>query len=436
LAWDADSGLSWEQKYSAWVQAQPILDADDGRTFTLITPEKEIQAPILECAEVAIFMRATFAAWHGLPFFLQAADNGKPIYIGHFGFKNHEGANFGRSPNFATKYTDHTGDWQPGDAWPSDAKLRRRGLYGGGDDHEFLPKVNGATARAGAYFDEIFLNKRVGHFLLLALSWFGSMHLADGANMFHIVPDAIRPGDVLLERWQRRGIGHTIPVMRVDDIGDGRFDVAIATGSMPRRQPVWEDGPAAARYFSLEETGGPGENWDGDEYAKLGGGIRRWRSALAVGDSASTSRYRNTFLPDEVELWINGTDLEAIAARPARFAELMKALTPQEKVDLAIGRIEDAREHLRKYPASCSARNNREAAFEVLEEVLVADFEQTPDEVQAEHRTFEDHVFAQLEYSKSKTCCWNHSTAAMHEIIIKLNENRAQARTRTPAKSP
>ncbi len=420
LAWEADSGLNWEGKYAAWVNAQPVLEDDNGKTFTLITPEKQLPAPILECAEVAIFMRAAFAAWHGLPFYLQAADSGKAIYIGHFGFKKHDGSNYGGAPNFKTKYADYTGDWSEGDEWPSDSRLQRRGLYGGGDDHDFLPKVGGETAKAGAYFDEIFLNKRTGHFMLLALSWFGSMHLADGNNMFHIQPEAMRAGDVLLERWQRRGIGHTIPVMRVTDIGEGRIDVAVATGSMPRRQPVWEDGPAAARYFKLEETGGPGENWDGDEYAKLGGGIRRWRTAL----STDGSRYRNTFMPEDVEIWINSTDKEAIAARPARFGELMKELTPDEKVTLAIERIEGAREHLRKYPASCSARNNREDAFEELEEVLVADFGKTPDEVHAANRTFEDHVFAQLEYSKSKTCCWNHSTTAMHEIIMAFNNKR------------
>lgn len=423
MAWGADSGLNWEDKYSAWVKAQPILEVDGDRTFTLITPKKQLPAPILECAEVAIFMRAAFAAWHGLPFFLTASDSGKPIHIGHFGFKKHDGTNYKRSPNFKTKYADYTSDWSEGQAWPSDTRLRRRGLYGGGDDHEFLPNVEGETAKAGAYFDEIFLNKRVGHFMLLALSWFGSMHLADGSNMFHITPESIRPGDVLLERWQRRGIGHTLPVMRVDDIGEGRIDVAVATGSMPRRQPVWEDGPAAARYFSLEETGGPGANWDEEEYAKLGGGIRRWRSALAEGEGRG-ARYRNTFLPTERSLWINSTDYEAIAARPARFGELMKELTADEKVELAIGRIENAREHLRKYPASCSARNNREDAFEELEEVLVADFGKTPDEVHATHRTFEDHVFAQLEYSKSKTCCWNSTTVAMHEIIMALNDKR------------
>lgn len=425
LAWAADSGLNWEGKYAAWVQAQPILEVDGDRTFTLITPEKQLPAPILECAEVAIFMRAAFAAWHGLPFFLTASDAGKPIHIGHFGFKKHDGTNYKGSPNFKTRYADHTGQWSEGQAWPSDGRLRKRGLYGGGDEHEFLPDVDGQAARAGAYFDEIFLNKRVGHFMLLALSWFGSMHLADGNNMFHIVPESIRPGDVLLERWQRRGIGHTIPVMRVEDIGEGRVDVAVATGSMPRRQPVWEDGPAAARYFKLEETGGPGDNWDGDAYAKLGGGIRRWRSALAEGEGRG-ARYRNTFLPSELELWINSTDHEAIAARPARFAELMKELSPDEKVELALGRIEGAREHLRKYPASCSARNNREDAFEELEEVLVADFGKTPDDVQAAHRSFEDHVFAQLEYSKSKTCCWNSTTTAMYDLIMEFNRKRTE----------
>ena len=77
--------------------------------------------------------------------------------------------------------------------------------------------------------------------MLLALSWFGSIHLADGANMYHIKADQARSGDVLLLRWQRRGIGHTVPVMRVSKEADDRLEIAVATGSMPRRYPKWEE---------------------------------------------------------------------------------------------------------------------------------------------------------------------------------------------------
>ena len=213
-----------------------------------------------------------------------------------------------------------------GATWPVDERLRKRGLYGGGDEVSFLDPVDGKAARAGAYFDRIYLNKRVGHFMLLALSWFGSMHLADGANMFHIKAEDIRAGDVLLLRWQRRGIGHTVPVMRVTELEENRLELSVATGSMPRRYPKWEQGAPAGRYFKGERAGGFGENDDGDAYAKLGGGLRRWRVAVSVD-----GRYRNTFLGDDVDTWINSSNHQAIAQRTADFEDLLKELTPEEK---------------------------------------------------------------------------------------------------------
>jgi hypothetical protein len=425
LAWAAASDLDWDQKHSAWLASMPIIRGANDRydTFELSTPHgRKLPAPVLECAEVAIFLRATFAAWYGLPFYLQASDKGKPLYIGHFGFLGHDGSNFGRSPNFQTRYKDHTRSWQVGQGWPSDDKLRGRGLYGGGDEVPFLDPVAGKEARAGAYFDEIYLNKRVGHFMLLALSWFGSMHLADGANMFHIKAEALRSGDVLLERWQRRGIGHTIPVMRVETNAEGRIEASVATGSMPRRQPRWEGPDQAQRYFTLNYTGGTGENRDGDAYAALGGGIRRWRVAIASG-----SRYRNTFLPGGEGAWINDADLSAVGQRPAQFEELMKELTPEEQLQVALGQVDSARDHLRQYPASCSARTNREHAFARLYEVNQELFGEDREATNRQHRTLEDYVFAELEYNASRTCCWNSTTTAMHEIAMDLNRARVSA---------
>ncbi|RMG14672.1 MAG: hypothetical protein D6729_13415 [Deltaproteobacteria bacterium] len=415
LAWPANSGLNWDQKFSAWVASLEKIDGyERGQTFRLTTPygERTLPAPFLECAEVAIFLRAAFASWYGLPFYLEARDAKGPIYLGHMGFLRADGSRYGRSPAFSERYRDYTGQWKPGDPWPSDERLRSRGLYGGGDEVPFL----GEGARAGAYFDEVFLNKRAGHFMLLVLAYFGSANLADAANMYHIQPEATRPGDVLLERWQRRGIGHTIPVMRRAELAGGRMELAIATGSMPRRQPVWEEGASAHYYFSLDTTGGPGENWDGEPYAALGGGIRRWRVALPYGGN-----YRNTFMPGDEAIWIDSTDLEAIAARPARFKEILAELTPEEERDLALERIESARAHLRRYPASCAARIKREDAFEDLYRVMAEHFGMTPGEVDRQYRILDDYVFAELVYEQSKTCCWNSTTPAMYEIIMDYN---------------
>src|SRR5262245_11948879 len=88
LAWPANSGLSWDEKFARWIESMPRQASDSYfETFTLTTPwGKSLPAPKLECAELAIFLRVTFAAWYELPFFLTAIDGaGTRVYFGHFG---------------------------------------------------------------------------------------------------------------------------------------------------------------------------------------------------------------------------------------------------------------------------------------------------------------------------------------------------------------
>jgi hypothetical protein len=423
IAWPANSGLTWEQKYEAWVQSLPTVPrVAGGTTFELVTPYGvRLPAPYLECAEVAIFLRVTFASWYGLPFYLRASSNGSPIYLGHFGFRKSDGTRFSGTPNFASAYRDHTATWQEGQAWPTDAALQGRGLYGGGDEVPFLPEVNGQPARAGAYFDAFFLNKRVGHFMLLALSWFGSMNLADESNMMHIQPEATRAGDVLVHRWQRSGIGHTLPVMRVSRPMENRLDVALASGSMPRRQPVWEQGANVIWNFTSENAGGPGTNSDGVRYATLGGGIRRWLVPVSNG-----TIYTNT-VGASASVRIRASAVDTIAARPQRFRELLASVSPQEMRDAAVGRIEAARAHLSNYPASCSARERREQGFDTLYEVMAEHFGMPKAEVDARYRVLADYVFAELEYTRSRSCCWNSTTNAMYQIVMAYADAEQQA---------
>ncbi|MCZ7678584.1 MAG: PPC domain-containing protein [Sandaracinaceae bacterium] len=88
---------------------------------------------------------------------------------------------------------------------------------------------------------------------------------------------------------------------------------------------------------------------------------------------------------------------------------------------MAIAQIEAAREHLRRYPASCAARARREDAFTALYEALG-----DRAAVDATYRTLEDYVFSALVYDASRTCCWNGTTAAMAEIVMDYAE-REQA---------
>lgn len=416
LAWGANSGLSWEEKYRAWVASlEPTASERGGTTFELTNPwGKTMPAPVLECAEVAYFLRASFAAWYGLPFYAEARDAEGPLYLGHFGFVRRDGSRHANSPRFA-RLPDFSDDHPRGtlpSPWPSDSTLRGRGLYGGGDEVPFL----GEGARAGAYFDEMYLNKRVGYFMLTLLTNFGSVHLADTTITYHVKAEALSAGDVMIERWQRRGIGHTVPVLRVDEVVPGRFQAWVASGSMPRRQPVWEEPQAARRYFTNDLFGGHGASSDGEPYAALGGGLRRWRVA-----TPSQGRWRNTVPEVDRDVWINSGDLESLAARVDRFEELLATVGPEQQRDVLLEIIESKREHLSRYPSSCSARTAREEAFEALYELSETHFGETRAQVDAEHRTLADYVFAELEYEQSRTCCWNSSNADMYRIAMDYN---------------
>jgi len=417
VAWAAGSGLDWEQKYERWLNSfrRVARDGGYGHTIQVPTPygDRVIGAPTLECAEVAVFLRVAFASFYHLPFYLQGWDSqGRQVlYAGHFGFVNRSGQRVGRFPLFRTQYRDHESAWRAGAAWPKDATLRNYHL-GDDDTVPWITSTGGRAPGAGAYFDEMFLNKRVGYFMRLVLLYFGSVNLADAANMFHVRAEALAPGDVLLERWQRSGIGHTIPVVRVSEPMTGRFAVDVISGSMPRRQPVWDEPASARRYFTLANTGGVGQASDGSPYAALGGGLRRWRTA-ALRDG----QWMNEVSVRDREVAIDEADHAAISARPARFGEILVVPSVEDRRNAALGQVRAAREHLRMYPASCSARTRREDAFEELYRIE-AEAGRSRAQTDGTHRLLEDWVLGELTYERSRTCCWNRSTAAMAAVIL------------------
>lgn len=418
LAWGANSGLTWDQKYDAWIRSLAFTTSDDGsyQTVVLTTPwGKQLASPALECAETSLFLRITFAAWYELPWFMETVDgSGKRVFFGHNGVRTASGRYAG-SPEFAIKYKDYSAS--PPQTWPQDATLRGKHVAGGED---VQPAVGGAGL--GAYLDEIHLNKRAGYFTIMALDYLGSMNLADSANTYNIVPDTVRPGDMLLERWQKQGIGHTLVVQDVVAIGEGNLDVTLISGSMPRRQGKKESGTAAKSYFTSDYTGGQGTNWEGDEYAKLGGGAKRWRVTKNVGGV-----WTNTWMSADEASWINSTDYVAIAARPARFAQILGQVAPEQQRTELLAEIDDARAHLRQYPASCSARERREQAFRDLYDLSARTWGTTRAAIDAQYRAADDYVFEELVYGQSKTCCWDSSTAAMYGVIMDYEKDE-QAR--------
>ncbi len=418
VAWKENSGLTWEEKYQAWIGSFEKIDGRSwGKTIRIPAPYgKTLDGPVLECADVAIFLRMTFAAWYHLPFYLTGWKNGQSIYFGHFGVVDKSGNAVPGFPKFRSQYRDYETSWSSGETWPSDVTLRRRHV-GADDDASGVRVGSDKTLKdgegAGAYLDELFLNKRAGYLYMLLDGNFGSMSLADGANMFHIEPDATAPGDALVERWQKNGIGHTLPVMSVVRTPTGKMRVTTASGSMPRRQPVWEDEAQSGNYFKYEYTGGRGEASDGTPYAKLGGGIRRWRTPVISG-----GRWNNIVPQVFRDVYIEDTNIEAIASRPEQFKELLAEDTPEAARDAAIATITNARNALRERPASCSQRTKREEAFDALYDVMGRAFGKSRAQVDAEYRTLEDYVFAELEYDKSKTCCWNSTTRDMADIVL------------------
>jgi hypothetical protein len=409
VAWGASSGLTWDQKFDAWIRSLPYTTSADGdyQTVVLTTPwGKQLASPALECAEMGIFLRITFAAWYELPWFMESVDDGgRRVYFGHNGVRTASGRYAG-SPEFAIKYKDYAASPPP--AWPSDAALRGKRIAGGDD---VQPAVGGAAF--GAYLDEIHLNKRAGYFTIMALDYLGSMNVADAANTYNIVPDTVRPGDLLLERWQKSGIGHTLVVKDVIQVGEGNLDVTLISGSMPRRQGKRESGVASKGYFTSDYTGGSGTNWDGDEYAKLGGGAKRWRVTKNVG-----GYWTNTWMSADEASWVNSTDYAAIAARPARFEQILGQVSPDQQRTELLAEIDDARAHLRQYPASCSARERREQAFRDLYDLSGRVWGQSRASIDAMYRQPDDYVLEELVYGQSKTCCWDSSTAAMYAIVM------------------
>ncbi len=427
IAWPAGSTLTWDEKYAAWVQSLEKTDGADGHTtYMLSTPwGKTLQSPRLECAEMAMFLRVTFASWYGLPFYLTAYNSsfGGSMYFGHFGIVGTSGARISGFPKFGTDFKDHTNAFAGKSnedivaSWPKDSNLRTKSLASNREDDN--SGILGAGAYSGAYFDEIFLNKRVGHFLSRMLTYFGSIHLASTQNTFNIRPESTRAGDTLLERWQKTGIGHTIVVARVTPLPEGKLSIDTFFGSMPRVQGYWYDSNLSKGYFTSELTGGEGTNFAGDKYAALGGGIKRWRTPVA-----KSGRWYNIVPQADRANFVDGADLAAIAARPGKFAELMGSVDPTEARDSALQRIEVARTALRSKPASCSNRQRREEAFDELYEIMRESFDMSETEVDETYRILDDYVLAELEYNLSKTCCWNSSNADMYLVVMQLNEER------------
>jgi len=227
---------------------------------------------------MAMFLRIAFANWYELPFFMEAKADGKRVYFGHMGIITSNGSVWGRMPSFKTRYDDYSSMAAQVQAdpasWPEDASLRARNISGNAVDTQ----TAFADAPAGTYFDEVFLNKRVGYFLTIQLAFLGSVSLADSANTFNISATAFTTGDFLVRRVNNSGIGHVVIIKEVDylgttvDIGGQSYEqraAEVVSGSMPRRQGVWENPTSSLFYFGDEDFGGANT-------VRFGAGLKRF----------------------------------------------------------------------------------------------------------------------------------------------------------------
>lgn len=463
------TGNSYEKDYQEWIASlSKVKSFRYGETLHITTPPgssytRELDAPTLECADTALFLRVAFAAENHLPFFVKSGD----LYAGHFGLVKKDGSPHPYGSNFKS-YANYEGQWREGQAWPSDKNLRAKHAesYKSGDE-TFVEQVPGTKGGAGAWFDEFFLNKRVGHFLVKLIDLFGSVNLAQEGNMFHITPEATSPGDALLHRHGKYApIGHTLFVYQSRTVKPGRMEIEVVSGSMPARQASWEPSYQSRNYFLSDEGGGPKtveecpdgwnlnydnkdqcrkeldtidraadaqcpagydpHSWDNTKCVKyqvrpsdktdlraMGGGIRRFRQARKDG-----GRWNNVVPNSAKNVYIADTDLQRVGDRVEQFKSLLDLGTPEERKAAAIATINSVRDYIKSAPSTCSKRTAREDAFEDLYRAYSDAGEYDHAKIDKENRKLEDYVFAELDYDTSRTCCWNSTKAEHYDTIM------------------
>jgi hypothetical protein len=242
IAWSANSGLSWDEKYAKWIESLEIVQADTSpfyKTVRITTPwGKTLPSPKLDCADASLMLRATFAAWYRLPFAI-IASTGPTVYLGHFGARTATGR-WDQSINIGRVYKDFSAA-PPADLanWPKDTRLRGMHIHGTRSDGSFLDDLPFYLANGegtGAYLDELHLNKRAARLIVYLMQYTGSGNLADSANTYNIKPAAIRPSDFLVYRRAPQGTGHTMVMVRVRDIDGGKKEAQNIFGNEPPDQ--------------------------------------------------------------------------------------------------------------------------------------------------------------------------------------------------------
>ncbi|HET9987480.1 MAG TPA: hypothetical protein VFQ65_03150, partial [Kofleriaceae bacterium] len=130
---------------------------------------------------------------------------------------------------------------------------------------------------------------------------------------------------------------------------------------------------------------------------------------------------------------INDTDYDKIGARIATFAALLNDGDPSAQRDQLLSVIAEKRAYLQDHPSSCAARTGREDAFTSLYGLMQDKFGMDHTAVDNLYRTtIDDYIFQPLDYSKSRTCCWNHTTNKMYAVIAAYAASLQMGNCATP----
>jgi len=102
--------------------------------------------------------------------------------------------------------------------------------------------------------------------------------------------------------------------------------------------------------------------------------------------------------------------------------------------DQILSVIAEKRTYLQDHPSSCAARSGREDAFASLYKLMSDSFSMDQAAVDNMYRTtIDDYIFAPLDYSQSRTCCWNHTNHAMYDLILAYEMSKASGGCVDPA---
>jgi len=422
LAWGASSGLTWQQKYSKWISSLRKIPrfGETGMTFEITTPHpngKVVPAPVIDCADTAMMLRLTFASWYGLPVLVKLGSN----YYGHFGIRVGGAAAASIPLCSGCDFSKYTAADLTSKGWPKGATLRAK-VVGASDANPALGGV-----RTGGYLDELFLNKRAGIVIARLLNDAGSANLAGSTNLYDIQPKAIQAGDVLIERWQAQGIGHTIVIKSAEPAPGGKIKVEIAAGWLPPRQVLVEGSVDAHGSLSDDYFGGSQcvDTACKETYAMFGGGIKRWRPPKKEG-----GKWVLGILATDAGVAIQAKNFDpagkpvkaywdALGKRVKEFDDLVYLPPPEELREELLRLLTENRAKLRQKPSGCAARERREDTFSELYDLMKEEFGKTREQTDALYRKTEDYVFAPLDYTKSATCCWNGATPQMGELAVR-----------------